>query len=89
MAQVHEARGRVARRLLRLIPHDAAEDLADVRQVRVRPEGWPLHCPPTGWYQCGRMWLHRPDGSGRLNDPTQIAAALGPGGVRLAAEASG
>jgi hypothetical protein len=71
-----------------LIPHDAAEDLADVRQVRVRPEGWPLHCPPTGWYQCGRMWLHRPDGSGRLNDPTLIAAALGPGGVRLAAEAS-
>ncbi|MFF7260667.1 hypothetical protein ACFZCL_10335 [Streptomyces sp. NPDC008159] len=71
-----------------LIPPDAAEDLADIRQVRVRPEGWPLHCPPTGWYQCGRLWLHRPDGSGRLNDPTLIAAALGPGGTRLTAEAS-
>ncbi|MGW1669020.1 hypothetical protein [Streptomyces sp. NPDC002324] len=71
-----------------LIAPDAAEDLADVRQVRVRPEGWPLHCPPTGWYQCGRLWLHRPDGTGRLNDPTLIAAALGPGGgARLPAEA--
>jgi hypothetical protein len=72
-----------------LIAPDAAEDLADVRQVCVRPEGWPLHCPPTGWYQCGRLWLHRPDGTGQLNDPTLIAAALGPGGgYRLDTEAS-
>jgi hypothetical protein len=72
-----------------LIAPDAADDLADVRQVRVRPEGWPLHCPPTGWYQCGRLWIHRPDGSGQLNDPTLIAAALGPGGGhRLETEAS-
>jgi hypothetical protein len=73
-----------------LIAPDTAEDLADVRQVRVRPEGWPLHCPPTGWYQCGRLWIHRPDGTGQLNDPTLIAAALGPGGgYRLETEASG
>lgn len=71
-----------------LIAPDAAEELADVRKVRVEPEGSPLHCPPTGWYQCGRLWLHRPDGSGRLNDPTLIAAALGPGGARLPTEDS-
>nr|WP_119590281.1 hypothetical protein [Streptomyces scabiei] len=70
-----------------LIPPDTADELADIRQARVRPEGWPLQCPPTGWYQCGRMWLHRPDGSGTLNDPTLLAAALGPGsGYRLPAE---
>ncbi|WP_216588530.1 hypothetical protein [Streptomyces brasiliscabiei] len=71
-----------------LIPPDTADDLADVRQAAVEPEGTPLLCPPTGWYQCGRIWLHRPDGSGTLNDPTLLAAALGPGsGYRLPAEA--
>lgn len=71
-----------------LIPLDTADDLAGVRQAVVQAEGTPLHCPPTGWYQCGRIWLHRPDGSGTLNDPTLLAAALGPGsGYRLPAEA--
>jgi hypothetical protein len=71
-----------------LIPPGTADELAGVRQATVQPEGSPLHCPPTGWYQCGRIWLHRPDGSGTLNDPTLLAAALGPGsGYRLPAEA--
>lgn len=70
-----------------LVPADAVEELADVRQVTVRPTGWPLHCPPTGWHQCGRLWLHRPDGSGWLNDPTLLGAAFGPGGPRSAVEA--
>lgn len=73
-----------------LIPPDAADELADIRQATVRPKGEPLHCPPTGWYQCGRKWLHRPDGSGTLNDPVLLGAALGPGnGYGLAAEAYG
>lgn len=73
-----------------LVPPGTTDDLADVRQATVRPEGSPLHCPPTGWYQCGRMWLHRPDGSGMLTDPTLLAAALGPGcGYRLPTEAPG
>lgn len=73
-----------------LIAPDSAEDLASIRHAKVRPEGWPLHCPPTGWYQCGRKWLHRPDGSGTLNDPALLAAALGPGsGHRHPVEVSG
>jgi len=70
-----------------LVPLDAAEELADVRQVTVHVPGWPLHCPPTGWHLEGRFWLNRPDGSGRLTDPDVLAAALGPGGYRLPAEA--
>lgn len=71
-----------------LVPPGAAEDLADVRQVTVHPVGWHLHCPPTGWFQCGRLWLYRPDGTGALNDPVLLAAALGPGGgYRLTPEA--
>lgn len=66
-----------------LVPPEAAEELADVRAVLVQPVGKPLHCPPTGWQACGRWWLHRPDGSGRLTDPAILAAALGPGGNPL------
>ena len=71
-----------------LVPAEAADELADVRQLRVRDAGWPLHCPPTGWQTCGRFWLHRPDGSGQLTDPAVLAAAFGPGGYRISAEAS-
>jgi hypothetical protein len=71
-----------------LVPLDAAEELADVRQLVVRPPGWCLRCPPTGWQMDGRMWITRPDGSGRLTDPAVLAAAFGPGGYRLPAEAS-
>jgi hypothetical protein len=71
-----------------LVP-PAAEELADVRSVLVQPVGTPLHCPSTGWQACGRFWLSRPDGSGRLTAPAVLAAALGPGGNRLPTEASG
>lgn len=70
-----------------LVPLDAAEELADVRQVTVHAAGWRLLCPPTGWHLETRMWLQRPDGSGRLTDPAVLAAAFGPGGYRNCAEA--
>lgn len=71
-----------------LVPLDAADELADWRQVTVHVTGWPLHCPPTGWHLETRMWLCRPDGSGRLTDPAVLAAAFGPGGYRHLAEAT-
>lgn len=71
-----------------LLPLDAADELADLRTVFVRDPGWPLACPPTGRQACGRLWLSRPDGSGRLTDPVLLGAALGPGGNRLPTEAS-
>lgn len=71
-----------------LVPLDAAEELADVRQVTVHVPGWPLHVPPTGWHLESRLWLRRPDGSGHLTDPAVLAAAFGPGGSRTPAEAS-
>ena len=73
-----------------LIPTDTADNLSGIHESTVRPPGWPLLCPPTGWFQCGRMWLHRPDGSGALNNPALLAATLGPGdGHRLPAETLG
>jgi hypothetical protein len=73
-----------------LVPLGAEEHLAGIRQLRIRPAGWPLHCPPAGRQLCGRFWLQRPDGSGRLTDPVLLGAALGPGGgPRLPSEAFG
>ncbi|MET9835833.1 hypothetical protein ABZ078_42655 [Streptomyces sp. NPDC006385] len=69
-----------------LVPPDSAEELADVRKVVVQPAGWCLNCPPTGWQVEGRMWITRPDGSGRLTNSAVLGAAFGPGGRR--AEAS-
>ncbi|MEV8431984.1 hypothetical protein ACWHLZ_28140 [Streptomyces chartreusis] len=77
-----------ADRLWWLVPLGAAEELADVRQLLVRPPGWSLRCPPGGWHIDGRTWLTHPDGSGQLTDPAVLAAAIGPGGYRLPAEAS-
>lgn len=71
-----------------LVPPGSARALAHVRRVLVQPVGTPLPCPPTGWQACGRFWLHRPDGSGRLTDPAILAAALGPVGNPLTTEAS-
>ena len=65
-----------------LVPLNAVEELADVRQLVIRPAGWWLHCPPTGGPLQGRWWLTRPDGSGQLTDPAVLAAAFGPGGHR-------
>lgn len=72
-----------------LVPLDADEQLADVRQVTVLRRDIPLHCPPTHRAVGSRVWLEAPDGSGRVMDPVYLAAALGPGGPRLPAEAFG
>jgi hypothetical protein len=61
-----------------LVPADADEEFADLGQVFVQPSGWPLRCPPTGLQLEGRFWLNRPDGSGQLNEPALLGAALGP-----------
>lgn len=71
-----------------LVTLDAAEELADVRQLVVHPPGWLLRCPPTRWLVEGRMWVTRPDGSGRRTDSAVLAAAFGPGVYPIPAEAS-
>ncbi|MGW5258142.1 hypothetical protein ACWERW_35345 [Streptomyces sp. NPDC004012] len=71
-----------------LVPPQAAEDLADVHTVSVKPSGWLLHCPPLGAMVQGHFWLWHPDGSRHLTDPAVLAAAFGPGGNRPAAEDS-
>ncbi|MGW3723560.1 hypothetical protein [Streptomyces sp. NPDC000851] len=69
-----------------LVPPNATEGLADVRQLKVQPAGWALPCPPSGEQVGGLFWLWRPDGSGRLTDPAVLAAAFVPGGYRLPTE---
>ncbi|MFG2780844.1 hypothetical protein ACGFY7_23690 [Streptomyces prunicolor] len=71
-----------------LVPADGAGAFAELRNVHVRPPGWTLRCPPTGWQLEGRFWLNRPDGSGLLTDPTALADALVAGEHRLPGEAS-
>ncbi|WP_179202351.1 hypothetical protein [Streptomyces caniscabiei] len=71
-----------------LVPLDAEEHLDDVARLTVHPSGWPLHCPPVNRPTHGRVWLARPHGSGRLTDPTMLAACFVPGG-RLPAEVLG
>ncbi|WP_241826915.1 hypothetical protein [Streptomyces graminilatus] len=66
-----------------LMPPDSGRALDCIRGIRAEPWGMPLHCPPTGRQACGRIWLHRPDGSGRLTAPAILAAALGPVGTPL------
>ncbi|MET9083739.1 hypothetical protein ABZX77_17900 [Streptomyces sp. NPDC004237] len=66
-----------------LVPLDAAEELADVRAVSVKPPGWTLDCPPASRMLFGHLWLNYPDGTGVLTDPAVLAAALGPGGYRF------
>lgn len=70
------------------LPSDLADDLDDIRRVTVRPAALILTCPPVLRSVNGRWWLERPDGSGRLTDPTLLGAAFGPGGARLSTEAS-
>ncbi|WP_043256108.1 hypothetical protein [Streptomyces sp. Tu6071] len=64
-----------------LVPADEADDLADLRQLTVRPRGWVLDCPHEGIGSEGRLWLEPPDGSGRLTPAPQLGAAFGPAGV--------
>ncbi|EFE74522.1 hypothetical protein GTY59_09625 [Streptomyces sp. SID5466] len=71
-----------------LVPADSAGILRHVRQLTVHPSGWPLCCPPIRRPAAGRVWLEKPDGSGRLTDPEALGRALDPGGsLQLPAEA--
>ncbi|MFE2530427.1 hypothetical protein [Streptomyces sp. NPDC059371] len=73
-----------------LLPPTLGEELDDVCTLTVRPRGWVLRCPPVLYPVRGRVWLERPDGTGRLTDPALLGAALGPGGgPRLLEEAFG
>ncbi|MFI9339950.1 hypothetical protein ACIG0D_01540 [Streptomyces sp. NPDC052773] len=68
-----------------LLPPGLGDELDDVRQLTVRPDGWVLKCPPL-YGLGGRTWLKRPDGSGRLTDPVLLGAAFGPGGYNRPSE---
>ncbi|MEU7048062.1 hypothetical protein [Streptomyces eurythermus] len=61
---------------------DLTDQLDDIAGLTVHPVGWALECPPVTHSLGGRWWLAIPDGTGRLTDPTMLAAALGPGGYR-------
>ncbi|MGW6486258.1 hypothetical protein [Streptomyces sp. NPDC055056] len=63
-----------------LLPPALADELDDVHALSVRPRGWILRCPPVLYPVRGRVWIERPDGSGRLTDPVLLGAALSPGG---------
>lgn len=71
-----------------LVAPSLSDELDDMRQLLVRPAGWALKCPPVLYSVGGRGWLERPDGSGRLTDPTLLAAAFGPGGYHSEVETS-
>jgi hypothetical protein len=71
-----------------LLPPTLGEELDDVRTITVHPRGWVLRCPPVLYPVRGRVWLERPDGTGRFTDPVLLGAVLSPGGgPRLPAEA--
>ncbi|MET7794752.1 hypothetical protein ABZV25_13375 [Micrococcus luteus] len=73
-----------------LLPPTLGDELDDIHTITVHPRGWVLRCPPVLYPVRGRVWIERPDGSGRLTDPVLLGAALGPGGgPRLSAEAFG
>lgn len=70
-----------------LLPPGTGDELTDMPTVIVHPQGWTLWCPPSDRCMQGRVWLERPDGSGRLTHPTVLGAAFGPGSHRVSAEA--
>lgn len=70
-----------------LLPTTVGDELDDARALTLRPDGWLLRCPPVLYAVGVRMWLERPDGSGRLTDPRLLGTAFSPGGARLSMEA--
>lgn len=72
-----------------LVSPDVGDLLDDIHQLQVMAADWPLRCPPVLYPVGERVWLERPDGSGRLTDPISLGAAFRPGGLRLPAEAFG
>ncbi|MFG2554961.1 hypothetical protein [Streptomyces sp. NPDC048581] len=71
-----------------LLPPGLGNDVGHVPQLTVHPSGWQLACPPVLYAINERTWLERPDGSGRLTDPTALGVAFGRTG-RPHAEALG
>lgn len=70
-----------------LLPPSLTDELDDIHTVTVHPRGWVLRCPPVLYPVRGRVWIDRPDGSGRLTDPLLLGSALRPGhSPRLSAE---
>ncbi|MET8225209.1 hypothetical protein ACWERY_05365 [Streptomyces sp. NPDC004082] len=63
-----------------LLPPGLDDELDDVRMLTVQPRGWPLRCAPVSYAVRSRVWVERPDGTGRLTDPTMLGASLSPGG---------
>ncbi|OQQ15507.1 hypothetical protein B0675_26010 [Streptomyces sp. M41(2017)] len=71
-----------------LLPPTLTDELDDIPTLTVRSRGWILRCPPVLYPVRGRVWIERPDGSGRLTGPVLLGAALSPGGgPRLPSEA--
>lgn len=68
-----------------LLPPGRGSELDHVPHLTVHPPGWQLRCPPVLYAINERIWLERPDGSGRLTDPAALGAAFSPSG-RLHAE---
>ncbi|MCD9145793.1 hypothetical protein LUZ28_27435 [Streptomyces albireticuli] len=62
-----------------LVGDGAEEQLADLPMLIVRPPRWPLPCPPANEYIHSRIWLEKPDESGRLTDPIDLGAAFSHG----------
>jgi hypothetical protein len=71
-----------------LVPLGADALLTDIHCLTVHDTGWHLRCPPADRYFNGRCWLEKPDGTGRLTDPSTLGAAFKPIGT-LPAEAFG
>jgi hypothetical protein len=59
-----------------LLPAGLSGELDHVQQLTMRPPGWSLKCPPVLFAIDDRLWLERPDGSGRLTNPAALGAAM-------------
>ncbi|MEU7040499.1 hypothetical protein AB0A77_05490 [Streptomyces varsoviensis] len=62
-----------------LVGDKAQEHLGDLPELTVRAPGRRLSCPAVGQYSGGRGWVQRPDGSGLLTDPADLATAFAAG----------
>ncbi|WP_234438285.1 hypothetical protein [Streptomyces sp. 303MFCol5.2] len=63
-----------------LLPAGLSDELDNVPLLTMHPPGWPLVSPPVLYPIGERGWLERPDGSGRLTDPTALGVAFGVSG---------
>ncbi|MDI3424235.1 hypothetical protein [Streptomyces luteolus] len=68
----------IGRRAWWLLPPELGDELDEVPHLTVHPASWRLACPPVLGAANGRVWLERPDGTGRLTDPTALSTALAP-----------